>query len=251
MVSEMDENQVQFRFYEELNDFLPLVKKKISFPYTFNGNPSVKDAIEALGIPHVEVDLIIVNGISVGFSYKLRNNDQISVYPVFESLDISVINHLRPAPLRDLKFITDVHLGKLSKYLRLSGFDTTFKDDLADNEIISISLKEKRIILTRDKNLLKNKNVTHGYWVRSQKPDTQLKEVLQTFDLFKLARPFTRCLECNELVLEVPKSEILDGLKLKTKEFYSDFWKCPGCNRIYWKGSHYESMKKFIDSILL
>ena len=246
----MDENQVRFRFYEELNDFLPLVKKKVSFSYTFNGNPSVKDAIEALGIPHVEVDLIIVNGISVGFSYKLRNNDQISVYPVFESLDISTINHLRPAPLRDPKFIPDVHLGKLSKYLRLFGFDTTFKDDLADNEIINISLKEMRIILTRDKNLLKNKNVTHGYWVRSQKPDVQLKEVLQTFDLFKIARPFTRCLECNELVLEVPRSEILDGLKLKTKEFYSDFWKCPGCNRIYWKGSHYESMKKFIDSIL-
>jgi len=121
--------------------------------------------------------------IPVGFSYKLNNEDQISVYPVFESIDISGINRLRPEPLRDPKFILDVHLGKLSKYLRLLGFDTFFKDFMDDNEIIEISLREKRIILTRDKNLLKHKEITHGYWIRSQKPKIQLKEVLSRFDL--------------------------------------------------------------------
>ena len=246
----MDENQVWFRFYEELNDFLPSFKRKVTFSYSYKGSPSVKDAIESLGVPHVEVDVIIVNGIPVGFSYKLNNEDQISVYPVFESIDISGINRLRPEPLRNPKFIPDVHLGKLSRYLRLLGFDTFFKDFMDDNEIIEISLREKRIILTRDKNLLKHKEITHGYWIRSQKPKIQLKEVLSRFDLSGIVKPFTRCLECNNLVTQVPKYEILDGLKLKTKEFYTEFWKCQGCNRIYWEGSHYESMKKFVEFII-
>lgn len=246
----MDEGQVWIRFYEELNDFLPSSKRKVLFPYFFKGTPSVKDVIESLGVPHVEVDLIIVNGTPVRFSYKPKNKDQISVYPVFESIDISAVSRLRPEPLRDPKFILDVHLGKLSKYLRLLGFDTYIEDYMNDNEIIELSLKEKRIILTRDKNLLKHKQITHGYWIRSQNPKIQLKEVIRRLDLPGIVKPFTRCLECNNLVIEVPKNEILYDIKLKTKEFYTEFWKCPGCNRIYWKGSHYEKMKEHIESII-
>jgi hypothetical protein len=154
---------VWFRFYEELNDFLPLLKRKTSFEYSFKGNPSAKD--------------------------------QISVYPVFESMDISGVSPLRDKPLRVTKFVADVHLGRLSKYLRLCGFDTYFDADLSDNQIIGISLKEHRIILTRDRGLLKNKIVTHGYWIRSMKPEMQLKEVLQKFDLRNRLNPFVRCLK--------------------------------------------------------
>jgi uncharacterized protein len=129
-------NIAYFRFYEELNDFLPLEKRKRLFPFEFNGNPSVKDSIEVIGVPHCEVDLILVNSLFVGFSYKLKDEDSISVYPVFESIDITPSVHLRESPLRELKFITDVHLGKLAKYLRLCGFDTYYRTDLDDNEII-------------------------------------------------------------------------------------------------------------------
>lgn len=239
-----------FRFYEELNEFLPEGKRKIHFPWSFSGTPSVKDAIEALGVPHVEIDMIIANGISVDFSYKLRNEDSVSVYPVFESLDISSVTHLREQPLRDLKFITDVHLGKLTKYLRLCGFDTSYNTGLNDNEIINISLSDKRAILTRDKGLLKNKQVTHGYWIRSQHLNEQLKEVFNRFDLKNLIRPFTRCMECNGTLIDVSKEQILDYLLPDTRQYYQEYKKCPECDRIYWEGSHYEKMKKNIENII-
>jgi uncharacterized protein with PIN domain len=239
---------VWFRFYEELNDFLPSSKRKTSFEYSFKGNPSVKDAIEALGIPHVEVDMIIVNGKPVDFSYKVKSEDQISVYPVFESMDISGISHLREKPLRITKFILDVHLGRLSKYLRLCGFDTFFDAGLNDSEIIDLSLKEHRIILTRDRGLLKNKLVTHGCWIRSTNPVRQVKEVLQRFDLRNALHPFIRCMECNGMLVDVPKEEILDKLPPRTKDYYTEFKKCTGCGKIYWEGSHYERMKQFLIS---
>ena len=243
-------NLACFRFYEELNDFLSAGKKKVSFSYSFTGNPSVKDAIEALGVPHVEVDMIIVNGKPVDFTYKLRNEDQVSVYPVFESFDISTVSPLREKPLRHPAFILDVHLGKLAKHLRLCGLDTLYFKHLTDPEIIKISLKEHRIILTRDKGLLKNRKVTHGYWIRSIKPETQLKEVLFRFDLKTNLHLFSRCLECNGVLTDVPKEEIIDHLLPKTREYYTEFKKCPVCGHIYWAGSHFESMKSYIDSII-
>ena len=239
-----------FRFYEELNDFLPSEKQKKLFPYVFNGNPSVKDAIEAMGVPHVEVDLILVNSLPVDFSYILKNEDSVSVYPVFESFDIASVSHLREKPLRDVKFVADVHMGKLARYLRLCGFDTYYSTDSDDRDIINISLSDKRVILTRDKELLKNKKVTHGYWIRSVYPDEQLKDVLLRFDLKKKTALFTRCMECNGLLEDVSKKEILNRLLPKTRQYYRKFKKCRQCNRIYWNGSHYQRMKGRIKSIM-
>lgn len=239
-----------FRFYEELNDFLPSSKKKISFMYSFTGNPAVKDAIEAIGIPHVEVDLILANGRPVDFSYKLKDEDQISVYPVFESLDISDITALHKKPLRITRFIADVHLGRLAKNLRLCGFDIFFDKDLPDSQIIKISLSEKRIILTRDKGLLRNKEVTHGYWIRSTNPDEQVREVIRRFDLKKSLKLFTRCLECNEILKAVDVKEVASRLFPGTLQYYDEFRICPGCNRIYWNGSHYERMLKRINNLI-
>jgi len=230
------------RFYEELNDFLPKDKKKTTFLYTFQGNPSVKDLIESLGVPHVEVDLILVNGKSVDFKHKVKDEDNISVYPVFESLDITAATHLREKPLRVIKFILDEHLGKLSKYLRLCGFDTLISTGYNDKEIVRISVAEKRIILTRDRQLLKNKRVTHGYWIRSDDAKEQVREVLRRFDLKDMTEPFTRCIECNSMLIEVKKEEIEDRLLPGTRKYYNDFKKCTGCDRIYWEGSHYERM---------
>ena len=243
-------NLAWFRFYEELNEFLPPEKRKKLFSYNFNGTPSMKDAIEAIGIPHVEVDLILVNNLSVDFSYKLRDADSVSVYPVFESFDIKPVTSLREIPLRNPKFILDVHLGKLARYLRLFGFDTLYRIDYKDLEIITISLSERRIILTHDIGLLKNKQVNHGYWIRSQHLDEQLKEVLNRFDLKNQVHPFIRCMECNGLLTDVSKKEISDQLLPGTREYYQKFKKCPDCDRIYWEGSHFERMRKYIEYII-
>ncbi len=174
-----------FRFYEELNDFLPKEKRKSRFEHKFIDQTSVKDMIESLGVPHVEVDLILVNGSSVNFSYIVKDQDDISVYPVFESFDISDVQHLRAIPLRNPKFILDVHLGTLARYLRILGFDAKYENNYSDDEIVNISLKEKKTILTRDKGILKRNNVTHGYWIRTTTPELQLKEVVDRFHLEK------------------------------------------------------------------
>lgn len=242
----MNRKIARFRFYEELNDFLPRNKRKISFEHYFEGNPGIKDVIEALGVPHAEVDMILVNGQSVDFEYRLQDGDRAAVYPVFEALDISTVSKVRQAPLREPRFILDVHLGKLAKRLRLLGFDTLYRNDLQDNEIVDISLKEKRIILTRDIGLLKNKKVTHGYWLRSRQPKRQLREIVSRFDLKNLIRPFTRCLECNGVIHPVEKEAVLRRLPPNTRKYYQNFFQCAECGKIYWEGSHYQKMVSFL-----
>jgi len=244
-------NCARFRFYEELNEFLPRERRKTEFVYQFRGAPSVKDAIEAIGVPHVEVDLILVNGISVSFSRKLIDGDRVSVYPVFESLDISDVTHLRPKPLREPRFILDVHLGRLAKYLRLCGFDTLYSRFFEDIEIIETALREKRIILTRDRQLIKHSRVTHGYWIRSQYHHEQLTEVFRRFDLGNRLALFSRCISCNTLLEKVRKEEIIGRLQADTSRYFSEFTRCPVCDRIFWEGSHYDNMKHIINQVLI
>ncbi len=240
---------VYLRFYEELNDLLPKDKRKKRFEHKFFGNPSVKDIIESLGVPHGEVDMILVNGNSVNFSYTLREGDDISVYPVFESMDISNVQHLREKPLRVPKFVLDVHLGTLARYLRMLGLDSLYKNNYSDDEIIYLSLNEKRTILTKDKGILKRKEITHGCYVRSIYPVVQLKEVVERFDLYNYFKEFSRCMECNTLLTTVDKNKIYGRLPPKVKDYQNEFYICENCNKIYWPGSHYDRMKKIINNL--
>ena len=242
----MAEKKIWFRFYEELNDFLPKERKKVRFQVKYEQKQSVKDAIESLGIPHTEVDLILVNGQSVSFNYHILPDNQISVYPVFESLDISQVTHLRKEPLRNPLFILDVHLGKLAKYMRMTGFDTLYENWFDDSEIVEISIRDNRIILTRDIGLLKHKTVTHGYWIRSQKPLEQFNETARRFDLFSKFKPFHRCTVCNGFVKKTSKQSVIHQLKPRTKIYFDEFFKCSSCSKVYWKGSHFVRMQKLI-----
>jgi len=240
-----------FRFYEELNDFLPAEKRKATFSHQFAASASIKDIIESLGVPHTEIDLILVNGKSIDFSYLLQEGDRVSVYPVFEAVDITPVIKLRPSPLRITRFILDVHLGKLARYLRLLGFDTLYDTDYKDDEIISIAEKEKRIILTRDIGLLKNKKVTHGYWMRETSPKKQVKEVFNRFDLARQCRPFSRCLECNGEIITLPSDPaILKTIPEKVKAVQTDFYQCSQCSRLYWQGTHYNKLRAVVAEFL-
>ena len=178
-----------FRFYEELNDFLVPQHHKQTIEYRFDGQPAIKDPIQVLGVPHSEVDLILVNNESVGFDYRLKDGDRVAVYPVFERFNITSVQRLRARPLRVTAFIVDVNLGKLARRLRLLGFDAVHSNRLRDGEIVDIATREKRILLTRDKRLLFRKAITHGLWVRAADADTQLEEVLQRLDLYDQTRP--------------------------------------------------------------
>ncbi|MGK9369397.1 Mut7-C RNAse domain-containing protein [Melioribacter sp. Ez-97] len=237
------------RFYEELNDFLPPAKRKVPFQYRFYGSPSVKDVIESCGAPHTEVDLIIVNGNSVGFDYRIKEGDYISVYPEFESIDITPVQKLRPSPLRNPRFILDVHLGRLARYLRICGFDSLYRNDFSDEEIIDISVNEKRCILTRDVGILKNNKVVRGYWIRNQSPVKQLREVVGRFDLAGAVQPFSLCIECNVKLNKTEKEKVENLLPPKVKKINTEFYRCPNCKKVYWKGTHYKKMIELIRTI--
>lgn len=242
-------HSAEFRFYEELNDFLPPEKRKQTLLYRFDGHPGVKDPIEAQGVPHTEVELIVVNGASVGFDYRLQDRDRVAVYPVFESFDITPLVRLREAPLRRIAFVIDANLGKLARRLRLLGFDALYSNRFHDAEIADISAAEKRIVLTRDRRLLHARRITHGYWVRSVVPEAQIREVLRRFDLHRQIRPFFRCLVCNGLLKPVAKADVFDRLEPKTKLYYEEFYTCDMCGRIYWEGSHLAKMRQWCGAI--
>jgi len=242
-------HKIYFRFYEELNDFLPEEKRKVRFTHNYIDRASVKDVIESLGVPHTEVDMILVNSNPVGFGSLINEGDDISVYPVFESLDISDVQHLRPKPLRNPKFIADVHLGRLTRYLRMIGLDVLYENNFEDDEILKISLEEKRAILTKDRGMLKRNEVTHGYWVRSSKFKEQAVEIVKRFDLKKLIKEFTRCIECNTMLKSISKQEIIDELPPKVSKSQTEFSRCPSCKKLYWKGTHHHRMLSFIKTI--
>lgn len=239
-----------FRFYEELNDILPEEKRKIRFSHHFSGRVSIKDIIESLGVPHSEIDLILVNGISVDFNYIVKDGDNISVYPVFESLDISSIIKLRPAPLRIPKFIADVHLGKLARYLRMLGIDTFYQNDISGDRLIEASQQQQRAILSRSRQLLKRNEITHAYLVRSENPFSQAREVINRFDLKSGLKLFSRCMECNGELSPVSKEDVIDQIPPKVRASQEEFFRCSNCRRIYWKGTHYKEMEVTIHVLL-
>ncbi len=196
----------RFRFYAELNDFLPDESRGKELTPYFSVSGSVKDFIGSFGVPHTAVDLVLANGMPVDFSYPVCDGDRVGVYPVFESLDISSVTRVRPAPLRALRFLLDVHIGRLAAYLRMAGFDALCDNQASDAELASIVAREGRVLLTRDRYLLMRTAVDRGYWVRSTEPKQQLLEVVKRFDLAGPMRPFMCCLHCNT-ILEVASRE--------------------------------------------
>jgi uncharacterized protein len=240
----------EFRFYEELNDFLLPERRKRAFAYACARRATVKNAVESMGVPHTEIELILVNGRSVDFSYIIGDGDRISVYPQFESLDVGPLLRVRSHPLRVVRFIADAHLGGLAKYLRILGFDTLYRNDFQDEEIARIAAAERRVVLTRDRDLLKHRTITHGCYLRAVKPREQLAELLKRLDLFGLVTPFTRCSRCNGLLEPTDKHAALARIPASLVRFYDRFWACAGCDRIYWAGSHYRRLQEVIDDAL-
>jgi len=239
-----------FRFYEELNDFLAPERRKTEFPYRCARAATVKNAIEALGVPHTEVELILVNGESVDFSYRVREGDRVSVYPKFEALDVGPLVRVRPRPLRETRFIADAHLGGLARLLRMLGFDTLYDNTYDDFDICMQAKREGRIILTRDREMLKCRSITHGCYVHARKPQEQLKEVVERLQLASSVRPFSRCLHCNLLLAPIPKERVLERLPPTVAQVHERFSTCEGCHRVFWEGSHWERMRALLSDCL-
>ncbi|PSH05600.1 MAG: twitching motility protein PilT [Acidobacteria bacterium] len=224
-----------FRYYGELNDFLPPFRRFVSISHGFELPASVKDMIESMGVPHTEVDLILHDGTPVDFAHLVQNGDRISVFPTFRALDVSPVLQLRPR-LQDHHFILDSHLGRLATYLRLLGFDALYRNDFEDAELARASHCEQRVLLTRDRGLLKRNEVIYGYFIRATEARRQAVEVLRRFGLSSSIAPFCRCLRCNVLLNPVAKESVIERLQPKTRRYYDEFRICPACNRLFWDG---------------
>jgi uncharacterized protein len=240
---------IRIRFYAELGDLLPSECRGKDVERPCAPGQTVKDLVEAMGVPHTEVDLVLVHGRSVDFRHRLADGDRVSVYPVFEAFDISPVSKVRPRPLRRTRFIADVHLGRLARYLRLLGFDTLYRNDWSDTVLVERARCDQRILLTRDRGLLKRSAVAHGHLVRQTEPRAQLREVIERFDLSRSLQPFTRCPACNGQVERVAKEDVLAGLPERTARYYQEFWRCGECARLYWKGAHFRSLQSLVDSV--
>jgi len=231
---------VWFRFYGPLNDFVAPLRRQRTFRYQLAGPASVKDTIEAIGVPHPEVDIIVVNGTVAGFDYRLRDGDRVSVYPAFRRIDVDDAGRVGVAPPSPVRFVIDVHLGKLGSLLRLAGFDTVVEEQ--DDVAAERSARERRVLLTRDVGLLKRSIVETGYWVRQTDPARQFTEVLERYGLVEAMAPFTRCLRCNTPLAAAEPAHVAGRIPPRTRETFREFRECPECGRVYWRGSHYERL---------
>lgn len=242
--------RVYFRFYASLSLFLPAEWRQTSFAYSHNDRVSVKHLIESIGVPHTEVEMILVNGRSVDFNHIIQPEDRVSVYPAFSNPDIVAPMPLRPPVPQPIRFVLDGHLGQLARHLRLLGFDTFYRNHIDDEELAQIAHDEQRVLLTRDRGLLKRNRVVWGYCLHTREPEQQLTAVLHRFQLYDQIDPWQRCLKCNGRLHPVDKAQILDRLEPKTKRYYDEFQICADCEQIYWKGSHYEKMQAFLADLL-
>jgi uncharacterized protein with PIN domain len=239
-----------FYFHSALNDFLPKEKQRLDICVTFKKHETVKHLLESQGVPHTEVDVILVDETAVDFNAQLIDGNRVEIFPVSKIFENAPAVHLQPEALTEPRFVADGHLGKLASYLRLLGFDVLYRGDYDDDSLAEISSTHKRILLTRDRGLLKRNLVQYGYWVRSKSPMDQVLEVLQRYALAEQAQPFSRCARCNGLLVQVEKAEVSDRLEPKTKMYYDDFKVCQNCDQIYWKGSHFKRMESQLHILL-
>ena len=239
-----------FRFYEELNDFLAPERRRHAFDCPCARAATTKHMIEALGVPHTEVELVLVNGESVGFDRLLQDGDRIAVYPKFERFDITPLLRVRDHSLRVTRFVADAHLGGLARLLRMCGFDTLYDNQFEDSEIEAIAARDGRIVLTRDRELLKRRTITHGCYVHTLKSSEQLREIVGRLDLARSFRPFALCLSCNTPLHAIDKELVLQRIPPSVRAHYEHFSTCDSCQRVFWEGSHWRRMRMLLDRTL-
>lgn len=242
--------EATFRFYGELNDFLPPEMRQRALAYPFTEPQTVKHLIEAVRIPHTEVEVILINGQPSGFEVVVQPGDRVSVYPAFSQIDISPLPPLRPPLPQPMRFILDNHLGKLARLLRLLGFDVLYpRDHLDDAALAQMAHDQNRVMLTRDRGLLMRNLITHGYCLRTTDTEEQLTAVLQRYQLHDAIQPWSRCLTCNGRLQPVAKEAIIHRLEPKTKQYFEEFHLCQACGQIYWKGSHFAALQEIVDRV--
>ena len=252
-MKETTEALLSLRF---LGDTKELLKKKwqhadpVHYPLTRRA--SIKDIIEALGIPHTEAGRIETEaGQEVDFSYLPECEETLSIHPISAGLPVTCKSMLHPQPLQDIKFLADINVGKLARLLRMAGINTATVTGGPITEIADQAVKSSRIMLSTNRDLLKQSRIVFGRLVRSAHPISQFRDIRDTFNLVPLFKPFSRCMKCNGPLNPVDKKKIVHRLKPLTIKYYSTFKQCESCSSLYWPGSHHEKMSAELRGPLL
>jgi uncharacterized protein len=228
-----------FLFHGELTALLPPEQRGGTVARDCARAATIKHAVESLGVPHTEVGRLTVDGRPATLSRIVREGEVIEVFP-HEVADIF--------PESPPRFIADAHLGGLARLLRMLGVDTLFENPWDDSGIVEVALRERRIVLTRDRELLKRRDVLRGCFVRALKPRMQLDEVVMRYALAPHFRPFTLCLHCNLPLAPAAPDDVAGQVPQGILERYVEFVQCPGCRRVYWQGSHWARMREMLEA---
>jgi len=245
----MDKVELFIQFDKRLDFFLAEKKNGGQFEYKLTRKASVKDIIESFGIPHTEIGHIAFNKKEINFSYIPSAPGLLNVQSVEPPFNVLFPTFLRPFPLKRFKFLADVNVIKLGRLLIILGFDVHYSSSLSDHEIVEIAETESRIILTRDTALLKRRKIIFAKRIKADHPYEQLIETIRFFGMEKQISFLSRCTNCNCKLVGVSKAMINHLLEPKTKQFFDTFVQCPQCNNVFWKGSHFENIKKKMVSI--
>lgn len=234
---------IKLDFSPKLDFFLVEKFKGKSIELPFRENQTYKHIIESLGIPHTEIGQITIKNQVIDINSISRRGDHVKILSVLDG-ERSGNRIIGP------RFILDNHLGKLSRYLRMLGFDCLYDNQCEDKILALRSHEENRILLTRDRRLLMRSIVESGYCIRSFEPVYQLQEVVGRFELRQQIQLFGRCPICNSEIVEIPKDMIVDRLEPLTRKYFSEFKICKACGKIYWKGSHIKKILEILEPIL-
>ena len=199
---------------------------------------TVKDFLEAAGIPHCEIGSITAAGHPLGLDHLLTYDISLAVVST------------QPHPLDDVRFICDQHLGTLARLLRMMGFDTTWERDWLEPELARRAVNEDRVVLSRNRSLLKRKALTQALLIRGNRPDDQAAEVLHRFLLAGQIQMFNRCTACNGLVEPVSKAKVRDRIPPRTKLWLDDYFLCRDCDNLYWEGTHVTAIRQRVAAII-
>ncbi|MEU6910609.1 Mut7-C RNAse domain-containing protein [Streptomyces coeruleorubidus] len=233
----MNGPEIQVEFAPELHVFVPQARRAGALRAATDGVSSLGHVVESLGVPLTEVGALVVDGREVSVSH---------VPAAGESVTVRTVARPQRVPGAPLRFLLDVHLGTLARRLRLLGVDTAYEStDIGDPALAARSAAEQRVMLSRDRGLLRRRELWAGAFVYSTRPEEQLRDVLDRFqpDL----RPWTRCTACNGLLRKATKDEVADQLKHGTHATYDVFAQCTECGRAYWKGAHHEQLEAIVE----
>ncbi|RKS71981.1 hypothetical protein BZB76_4792 [Actinomadura pelletieri DSM 43383] len=233
------EHEIAIRVADELMMFLPASRREPVTSVPWDGTSTLGHLVESLGVPLPEVGTMVVHGTPVGPSTRPDVGDEV---------DVSAVLRPQPVPLEPdqvaPRFLLDVHLGTLARRMRLLGLDTAYHNDMDDPELVVQANRERRVLLTQDRGLLRRRALWFGAYVRGSRPDDQLRDVLDRFA--PVLTPWTRCTACNGELAPVDKEEIERDLEAGTRRSYDVYGRCADCGRIYWRGAHSDHLERIV-----